>query len=204
MPVSPVIHGGRRRLTLRVSLFLSFAAVSIITGSLGLYASQTIRSAAGLVVEIYDRSLMSINYARAAAADFAILKSTLMERRLAGDPTRQAALDARIEQIRHDLSDDLSIAAERAQSARAAAAAAAVGRAVDGWYDDWNRHQGDAHWNALDKYATAASHQLDLLVNYTAGDGFSFRQAALTAIQTNTQLDIVLILLSRKRRGPAA
>ena len=192
MPVSPVIRGGQRRLTLRVSLFLSFAALGIITGSLGLYASQTIRSAAGLVVEIYDKSLMSINYARAAAADFAILKSTLMERELVADPARQAALDARIEQIRHDLSDDLSIAADRAQSARAAAAAKEVGRAVDGWYDNWNRHQGDARWNALDRYAAAASHQLDLLVNYTAGDGFSFRQAALTAIQTNTRIDILL------------
>ncbi len=94
--------------------------------------------------------------------------------------------------FRRDLSDDLSIAAERAQSDRAVAAAAAVGRAVDGWYNDWNRHQADAHWNALDRYAAAASHQLDLLVNYTAGDGFSFRQAALTAIQTNTQLDMML------------
>lgn len=192
MQVRPVTRVGRRRLTLRVSLFLSFAALSIITGSLGLYASRTIRSAAGLVVEIYDKSLMSINYARAAAADFAILKSTLMERRLAADPARQAALDGRIQQIRHDLSDDLSIAAERAQSERAVAAAAAVGRAVEGWYDNWNRHQSDAPWNVLDNYAAAASHQLDLLINYTAGDGFSFRQAALIAIQTNTQLDMAL------------
>jgi diguanylate cyclase (GGDEF)-like protein len=192
MTGTPVAPGARRRLTLRLSLLLSFAALSIITGSLGLYASRTIRSAAGLVVEIYDRSLMSINYARAAAADFAILKSTLMERRLAADPARQVELDARTGQIRRDLNDDLSIAAERAQSERAIAAATAVERAVDGWYGNWNRHQDDAHWDALDRYAAVASHQLDLLINYTAGDGFSFRQAALTAIQTNTQLDMVL------------
>src|SRR5690349_4236549 len=120
----------RRVLSLRLSLFLSFAVLSLITGALGLYASYTIRGAAGLVVDIYDKSLMSINYARAASADFAILKSTLMERRLASDPAHRAALDTRIDQIRKDLDDDLSIAAERAQSERAVKAVGAVRREV--------------------------------------------------------------------------
>jgi len=192
VPAKPITEVIRPVLTLRVSLFLSFAALSIITGSLGLYASHNIRSAASLVVEIYDKSLMSINYARAAAADFAIMKSTLMERRMVTDPDRLAALDERIERIRDDLNDDLSIAAERAQSDRAIAAAAAVRLANDGWYHSWNGHPADSNWDALDQYATAASHEIDLLVNYTAGDGFSFRQAALNAIQANTQFGVAL------------
>ncbi len=187
-----VSQAPRRVLSLRLSLFLSFAALSLITGALGLYASYTIRGAAALVVDIYDRSLMSINYARAANADFAVLKSTLMERRLAADSAHGAALDARIDQIRKDLDDDLSIAAERAQSDRAIKAVGAVRRAVAGWQDSWGRHQADANWGALDRYAEAAAHEIDLLVNYTAGDGFSFRQAALTAIETETRLSTVL------------
>ena len=182
----------RRVLSLRLSLFLSFAALSLITGALGLYASYTIRSAAGLVVDIYDKSLMSINYARAANADFAILKSTLMERRLVSDPAHRAALDTRIDQIRKDLDDDLSIAAERAQSERALHAVGAVRRAVAGWQESWSRHQADTSWAPLDRYAEATAHEIDLLVNYTAGDGFSFRQAALTAIETETRLSTVL------------
>ncbi|HZB95917.1 MAG TPA: PAS-domain containing protein, partial [Herpetosiphonaceae bacterium] len=164
----------------------------MITGALGLYASYTIRGAAALVVDIYDKSLMSINYTRAANADFAVLKSTLMERRLISDPAHRAALDARIDQIRKDLDDDLSIAAERAQSERALKAVGAVRRAVAGWQESWSQHQADANWTALDRYAEAAAHEIDLLVNYTAGDGFSFRQAALTAIETETQLSTIL------------
>ncbi|HJS87028.1 MAG TPA: EAL domain-containing protein [Acetobacteraceae bacterium] len=179
-------------LSLRLSLFLGFAALSLITGSLGLYASYTIRGAAALVVDIYDRSLMSINYARAANADFAVLKSILMERRLVVDPAHRARLDVRLDQIRKDLDDDLSIAAERAQSERAIKAVNAVRRAVAGWQDSWSRHEADANWAALDRYADAAAHQIDLLVNYTAGDGFSFRQAALAAIETETRLSTVL------------
>ncbi len=192
LPRRSTAQAPRRVLSLRISLFLSFAALSIITGSLGLYASHTIRGAAGLVVDIYDKSLMSINYARASAADFAALKSALMERRLIADPVNRAALDARIVRIRKDLDDDLSIAAERAQSDRAIGAVEAVRRAVAGWQDSWSRHQADANWGALQHYAEASGHEIDLLVNYTAGDGFSFRQAALTAIETETQLAIVL------------
>jgi diguanylate cyclase (GGDEF)-like protein/PAS domain S-box-containing protein len=192
LPPRSIPQAPRRVFSLRLSLFLSFAVLSLITGSLGLYASRTIRGAAGLVLDIYDKSLMSINYARAAEADFAALKAALMERQLIADPEHRVAMNAHIDQIRKDLDDDLSIAAERAQSDRAIRAVDAVRRAVAGWQDSWSQDQVDANWAALHKYTESTGHELDLLVNYTAGDGFSFRQAALTAIETETRLAIVL------------
>ncbi len=184
----------RRLLSLRVSLFLSFAALSVITGGLGLYASRTIRDAAGLTIEIYDKSLMSINFARASAADFAVLKSTLMERALTTDPAHRAGLDARIAKLRNDLEDDLSVAAERAQSKRAVRAVDVVRSAVAGWQESWRDYGAGADWVALDRYADAAQHAIDLLVNYTAEDGFSFRQQALASIRTDTSIDIAMTL----------
>ncbi len=177
---------------LRLSLFLGFFGLTLITALLGIYSLRTIRATAALVVETYDRSLMAINYARAADADFARLKSALMQHRLVTDAGQRDSLATRIAQIRQDLDDDLSIAAERAQSARAAAAVDKVRASVDGWEANWAEHQIDANWAALDRFGSAAEHELDLLVNYTAEDGFSFRQAALAAIQTDTQLDLLL------------
>ena len=54
--------------TIRGRIFLAFLMLSVITGLLGGYAAFGIMTTGALVDKTYDRSLMSINYARAAAA----------------------------------------------------------------------------------------------------------------------------------------
>src|ERR1700712_1501838 len=60
--------------TIRGQILIACLAMTIITGVLGIYASYHIRRGGELVTETYDRSLMAINYARAASADFALMQ----------------------------------------------------------------------------------------------------------------------------------
>jgi diguanylate cyclase (GGDEF)-like protein len=206
--------------TIRGRILFAFLFMSIITAALGGYASIGIKRAGVLVAKTFDESLMSINYARAAAADFSEMQAAFARRWSASSPAMQAKLDDEIATLEQTLSEDLSIAAERSQSRRAARAATNVQDAVDAW-SDARRHlpaniQPNAAWEMLDPYATVVSQQIDLLINYTAGDGFTYRQSARQAVTVATQLDLaatagallisalVAWLLAQRITGPVA
>jgi len=109
--------------------------MSIITAALGGYAAWGIRWAGLLVTKTFDESLMSINYARAAAADFTAMQATFARRWLTDDPAARLVLDQTIEKLEDTLSEDLTIAAERSQSVRSMQAAAKVQQAANTWSD---------------------------------------------------------------------
>ena len=48
----------------------------------------------------------------------------------------------------------------------------------------------DVNWDTLDHYSARVEDQIDLLVNYTAGDGFLYRQTARAAVARDVQLNI--------------
>ena len=74
----------------------------------------------------------------------------------------------------------------------------------------------DANWDELDRYAAIVDQQIDLLVNYTAGDAFLYRQRARAAVAADTKLNLagtglavllsglVAWLLARQIIGPVA
>ncbi|MGA9866257.1 MAG: hypothetical protein WBQ75_07415, partial [Acetobacteraceae bacterium] len=105
-------------LTVRGKILIAFVLMSAIAACLGLVALRGIGAAGGLVVRTFDRSLMSIDYARAAAADFAQMQAALARREGASDPRLQQDLDRQTDTLAATLSEDLGIAGERAQSAR--------------------------------------------------------------------------------------
>ncbi|HLH12073.1 MAG TPA: EAL domain-containing protein [Methylovirgula sp.] len=194
--------------------------MSVITAALGGYAALGLKQAGLLVAKTFDESLMSINYARAAAADFAEMQAAFARRWSAKSPTVQAKIDKDIAGLEQTLAEDLSIATERSQSARAARAATNVQRAAEAWSEARRRLppgiQPNAAWEALDPYATTVSQQIDLLINYTAGDGFTYRQSARQAVSVAVQLDLlatagalllsalVAWLLAQRITGPVA
>ena len=98
------------------------------------------------------------------------------------------------------LSQDLKISAARSQSVRAARAAENVQRAVDAWKAICQRlidgSKSDVNWSTLDHYAGKVDDQIDLLVNYTAGDGFLYRQSARATVAHDVQLNIAAIALA--------
>ncbi|MEW6436145.1 MAG: EAL domain-containing protein [Pseudomonadota bacterium] len=219
-PRSPLGQLAQLAQTIRGRILTAFLAMSVITAALGGYAALGIRRAGVLVSKTFDESLMSINYARAASADFAAMQVAFARRWSATHPEVRVKLDKTITDLEENLSEDLQIAAERSQSLRAARAAAEVQSAADTW-SDARRHLPDnlslnAAWEALDPYAETVSEQIDLLVNYTAGDGFTYRQSARqqVAVATNLALfgtagalvlsGLVVFLLSRRITKPVA
>jgi diguanylate cyclase (GGDEF)-like protein/PAS domain S-box-containing protein len=206
--------------TIRGRILIAFLIMSVITAALGGYAARGISRAGVLVARTFDESLMSINYARAASADFAAMRAAFARRWIASDPGRQYQLDQDVETLDRTLSDDLAIAAERSQSTRATKAAASVQQAVAAWSEGRRRMlEGgapDAAWDELDRHAAIVDQQIDLLINYTAGDAFTYRQRARAAVAEDTQLNLVgtglavllsgLVawLLARRIIGPVA
>jgi diguanylate cyclase (GGDEF)-like protein len=204
--------------------------MSAIAVALGGYSVLGIRHAGDLVAKTFDESLMSINYARAAGADFAAMRVASSQRLTTADPVARAKLDNQIEALAKTLSDDLTVAADRSQSSRAAKAAAKVQDAADAWMALHRRTieptlQGvstsepfapGTSAGDVDRYAEIVSQQVELLVNYTAGDGFLFRQKALSTIKRDLQLNVAGLtvalflsalfswLLARRIIGPVA
>ncbi len=205
--------------TIKARIFIAFFVMSLLSGGLGFYAIVAIAHVGDLVGRTYDQSLMSINYARATAADFAKMRATFARQGLTRDKAAIAKLDAQITELHTTLAEDLTIAVERAQSDRAVRAALAVQSGVAAW-DDIRRSFGDLsavrpeRWDALDHQADTIDAQIDMLVNYTAGDGFTFRQAARTAVGSELRLNmaaallaifgsgVIAWLLHRRIRGP--
>src|SRR5580692_10112161 len=207
-------------MTIRGRILVAFLIMSMITAALGAYTTMGVRNAGLLVDKTFDESLMSINYARAAATDFASMRAAFARRWIATDVATRTQLDDEIEKLGKSLSEDLDIAARRSQSVRATRAAVSVKRAVAAWQDVSARladgTQSDVNWVTLDHYAQKVDDEIDLFVNYTAGDGFLYRQSARAAVGHDLQLNaggivlalllsaLVALALSRRIVGPVA
>ena len=187
-------------MTIRGRILVAFLIMSVITAAVGGYAVRGIKNAGVLVDKTFDEFLMSINYARAAASDFAAMRAAFARRFIATDPRQRAAFDSEVDNLGVSLSQDLKIAAARSQSARAVRAAENVQRAVDAWKAICQRlidgDRADVNWSTLDHYAGRVDDQIDLLVNYTAGDGFLYRQSARATVSRDVQLNIAAIALA--------
>src|ERR1700722_20311353 len=187
-------------MTIRGRILVAFLVMSVITAALGAYATMGVRNAGLLVDKTFDESLMSINYARAAATDFAAMRAAFARRWIATDSDMRAALDDEFDKLGTSLTEDLAIAAQRSQSVRATRAAESVKRAVDAWKGICERlldgTKLDVNWATLDQYTVKVDDQIDLLVNYTAGDGFLYRQSARAAVAHDIQLNIAGIALA--------
>jgi len=216
--------------SIRIQIWIFCLAMSAIAAALGGYATIGIRHAGDLVARTFDESLMSINYARAAGADFAAIRVASSQRLATTDVTIRARLDREIDELTTTLSEDLTIAAERSQSARAAKAVAKVQEAADAWIalhrhslEATGEHKVNNETTApppligdVEQYSKIVNQQIELLINYTAGDGFLFRQRALSAIKRDLQLNIAGLtvalllsglfswLLARRIIGPVA
>ena len=177
--------------TIRGQILLAFLIMTALAGVIGLDASYRIERGGALVTETYDGSLMAINYARAAAADFALMQVAGLRLAQATDPAAQFLLEGQLAELMQSLVEDLEIASDRSQSPRSKQAAARAEAAVKTW-DRARRQAGAAAAAAPDPLAShvqAANGQIELLVNYTAGEGFSHRQHARAAVSEDWWLN---------------
>ncbi|HEY1310797.1 MAG TPA: EAL domain-containing protein [Pseudolabrys sp.] len=195
-------------MTIRGRILVAFLVMSMITAALGGYATFGIKDAGILVDKTFDESLMSINYARAAAADFAAMRAAFARLWIASDPAMRDRLENEIDKLTKTLFDDLQIAVRRSQSVRARQASANVESAVEAWANMrerlLDRTKLDTDWETLDHYAARVNEQIDLLVNYTAGDGFIYRQTARATVARDLNLNIAGTVLALVLSGLVA
>src|SRR5512147_2715877 len=118
-----VARAGASLRTIRGRILVAFAVMTLITAALAGYAINGVQDAGVLVRKTYDQSLMSINYARAAAADFASMRAAFARRWIADDPRMRLDLDMKIAHLEKTLKEDLGVAVQRSQSPRARRAA---------------------------------------------------------------------------------
>ncbi len=194
--------------TIRGRILVAFLIMSTITAALGGYAIWGIQDAGILVRKTFDQSLMSINYARAAATDFAVMRAVFARRWIADNAEMRESLDDQLANLARTLKEDLAIAARRSQSARAREAAANVQRAADAWKRIsehlLDKTKLDASWDQLDAYAQKVDQQIDLLINYTAGDGFLYREVASATVAHDLHLNIAGTVLALLLSGLVA
>lgn len=189
--------------TIRTQILVCYLLMSAITAALGFYAMQSIKHAGDLVAKTFDESLMSINYARAAATDFFKMRAIASRRLGTHDLQARAALEKKITGLESVFYEDLDIAAERSQSPGATDAVIKVRNAVTDWttLSSSGSKELDVNNRAifvdrLDAYAKTVDQQIDLLINRTAGDGFLFRQRALSAIDRDLHFNIGAIAIA--------
>ena len=177
--------------TIRGQILVAFLVMTGLAGVIGLHASYRIEHGGALVTGTYDGSLMAINYARAASADFALMQVTGLRLAQAADGASQSLLEGELAELMRSLAEDLDIAGDRSQSPRSKQVAARARAAVEDW-DQARRRAGAraaATPDPLASHVQAANRQMELLVNYTAGDGFSYRQRARAAVSEDWWLN---------------
>ena len=174
--------------TIRGQVLVAFVVMAGLVGLVGLHANYRIAHGGDLVAETYDGSLMTINYARAAATDFALMQLAA-EECAAADRAGRAAAEERLAALKRSLLEDLEIAKERSTVARTDQAADRVAAAVEAWDGARLAEGGGLLRERLLGHVAAVDRALELLVNYTAGDGFAHRQHARDAVAADFWLN---------------
>jgi signal transduction histidine kinase len=175
------------RPTIRNLLLVAFGAIAAIVALTGGYGVRTITESGTLVVQTFDRPLMTISHAWAAQAGFLALEGRLAGADGADAETRNAEMDERLA----DIIADLEIARQRATSGETAGIVDEVEAAMARWAAIRRTLDGAVAANPdLAAAHKAVLERLDVLIETTAGDGFLHRQRALAAIEENRDLAI--------------
>ena len=208
---------GKTRLfltSIRGKIALACMGVCAVVAAIGIFGVVSMTRSGTLVVDTYDKPLMAISFARAIHADFADLQSSAVRLKIEGQGAQADELAARVEELSQLLYDDLAVARQRATSDRVRKSVDAVSAAVADWRESEaalrRTDATAADWARLDAASAEVREEIDLLVNYAAGDGFLQRKQALAAIDLNRDVQIagvglaalltLLVMLNLSRR----
>ena len=169
-------------MSIRLKLLIGFSALIVISALGCLYAVHSASSLGRLAIEMYDKPLMTINFARSAQAHFLTARHDLaaaVALDVAGaENARDAAGDAY-----ESFVGDLEVVAGRVKSSRSRQVLAEIKSGASAWWKAAGELSGGAN---ADPSATArlttlserVMDKLDRLVEFESENGYSFRTVA--------------------------
>ncbi len=178
------------RLSIRGKIVTAFGVISMIVAAMGGYAVHGVHEAGSLVVETFDRPLMTISHARSAMTNFAAMRELAVRRRLDSEPVGNGPLDDRLDALAADFEADLAIAEARGSSADAPEVINRIRRSFTHWRSTGTREDAEDGNAGTDRLAERISGDLDLLIELTAGESFLHRQRALATIEAARWLQV--------------
>jgi methyl-accepting chemotaxis protein len=173
-------------MSLRSKLLLGFLSVVLLATVAGANSIYSVSRLGELAIDMYDKPLMAINFARAAQTDFSTVRFAL--RGAVGDGEEADSAREEAEPAYEDLVDNLDVVAERANDRRTAELIAETTAALEQW---WEKNQAalepadatpPADAEAVAALDEAIAEKLDLLVEYESESGYNFRRDAAAAI----------------------
>ena len=163
--------------------------MSVLTGALGGFGIYATSRAGHIVVDIYDRPLMAINFARSASATFEQMENDLLQMRLSGGALD---VDTPFDKLAENFFEDLSIAKDRSISAPAAETAVEIRQLMQEWLAAV-RGPTPGDTSALSRKIVQ---NFDRLIELTAEDGFRERQHSLSEIGATMLVGVGCTLLA--------
>jgi signal transduction histidine kinase len=181
---SPAAVGMTRylfRSGISAKLLWGFVAMALMIGGLGGYGFYVLSAAGKIVTQTYDRTLMTVNYGRAASQVFAAMEKQLLRRR-AASAVQQDAIERSLPRLAQSFSDDLAMARQHALSPREQAAIDEIAELVAKWQAHWLSLPAGADDVQSEILSSEIDADFDRLIQLTTADSATERHAALSAI----------------------
>ncbi len=167
-------------MSIRFKLLGAFLVAVVAAAALAAVALNATWSLANLTQRLYDQPLQAINHARSAETAFAVM--------------RRAQTETERAERREQLSSDLEVVSERAQSSAMRDLVAAINADVETW---WSRQAGpdksDAEVRAIEDLAETIREKLEILVEAAASGGFRFWLEAERLIEQTKVFTLAVI-----------
>ena len=174
--------------SIRSQIFIACLALTLVAVGVGTYGFVSINRAGQLAINMYDRPLMAINFARLASFVFAQMNGQILQARLNGSATPGS--DVALTNSARDFFDDLDIAKQRTQSTGASAAIDNIDRDATRW-NELRQSSAPGATAEMDKLAQTIVRNFDVLTELTAEDGFIEREKASKALDAY-RVDIIV------------
>ncbi|HEX3861426.1 MAG TPA: ATP-binding protein [Stellaceae bacterium] len=164
-------------------IFIAFVAMGIITAALGGYGLIVLSAAGRVVTDTYDRSLMTVSYARSASLDFSRMETETLRRSVA-PPGARAPIDARLDGLITNFDGDLGVVDERSLASDERDMIRRIRDLENQWVE--LRRADDVAIAKRNDLAEKIIEHLDMLIELTADHSFVARRKALTKMKLFT------------------
>ncbi|MDB5543937.1 MAG: methyl-accepting chemotaxis signaling domain protein [Hyphomicrobiales bacterium] len=180
-------------MSIRFKLLCGFGFLVMLAAAIAYVAVERTNELGRMVVEVYDRPLMSINHARRAETGFN--KALSVFARDSQRPDAAAAAAGQIVSLLNEVESDLGVVSERFAMPAVVASLSAANSSITDWKTvslaaltpGESALSLPTRWT-IDQKAAAVADALDDLVQNVAGSGFDFRIQAERRLRESEQV----------------